>query len=144
MATHSSILALENSHGQRSLGRLQLMGWQSDTRAIKHSREQHMYTYIYIYMHAHTHRYTHTHTHIPILFQIIFPLKLLYNIKQSSLCYMVGPCCLSILNIAVCICQSPNPWLPLPHPCFLSDNHKFIFEVWGSISYISSFILFLF
>ena len=28
MATHSSILALENSHGQRSLGRLQLMGWQ--------------------------------------------------------------------------------------------------------------------
>ena len=37
------------------------------------------------------------HIHVPILFQIIFPFRLLYNIEQSSLCYTVGPCWLSIL-----------------------------------------------
>ena len=31
------------------------------------------------------------HIHVSILFQIIFPFSLLYNIKQSSLCYTVGP-----------------------------------------------------
>ena len=31
-----------------------------------------------------------THTHICILFQILFPIWLLQNIKQSSLCYTVG------------------------------------------------------
>ena len=46
------------------------------------------------------------HTHVPILFQIIFPFKLLHNIEQSSLCYTVGPCWLSVLNIAVRTCQS--------------------------------------
>ena len=40
-----------------------------------------------------------------ILFQIVFPIRLLYNIEQSSLCYTVCPCWLSILNIAVCTCQ---------------------------------------
>ena len=47
-----------------------------------------------------------THIHVSILFQIIFALSLLHNIEQSSLCYTVGPCRLSILNIAVCTCQS--------------------------------------
>ena len=44
--------------------------------------------------------------HIPvsILFQILFPFRLLGNIEQSSLCYAVGPSWLSILNIAVCTC----------------------------------------
>ena len=45
------------------------------------------------------------HILVSILFQILFPFKLLHNIEQSSLCYTVGPCCLSILNIAVCTCQ---------------------------------------
>ena len=31
-----------------------------------------------------------THTHVSILFQILFPIWLLQNIKQSSLCYTVG------------------------------------------------------
>ena len=39
------------------------------------------------------------HIHVPILFQILFPLRLLYNIEQSSLCYTEGLCWLSILNI---------------------------------------------
>ena len=37
------------------------------------------------------------HLHVPILFQILFPFRLLQNIEQSSLCYTVGPCLLSIL-----------------------------------------------
>ena len=43
--------------------------------------------------------------HISILFQILFPFRLLQSIKQSSLCYTAGPCWLSILNIAMCTCQ---------------------------------------
>ena len=34
------------------------------------------------------------------------PCRLLHNIEQSSLCYTISPCWLSILNIAVCPCQS--------------------------------------
>ena len=45
------------------------------------------------------------HIRISILLKILFPFKLLYNIEQTSLCYTVGPCWLSILNIAVCTCQ---------------------------------------
>ena len=39
-------------------------------------------------------------------FQILFPFSLLQNIELSSLCYLVGPCWLSILNIVLCTCQS--------------------------------------
>ena len=42
---------------------------------------------------------THTHTHI--LFQILFPYKLLLDIEYSSLFYTVGLCWLSILYIIV-------------------------------------------
>ena len=52
--------------------------------------------------------------HISILFQILFPFGLLQNTEQSSLCYTVGPCWLSILNIVVCIWQSQTPSLSLP------------------------------
>ena len=38
---------------------------------------------------------------VSILFQILFPFRLLQNTKERSLCYTVGPCWLSILNIAV-------------------------------------------
>ena len=36
------------------------------------------------------------HIYVPIPFQILFPFRLLHNIEQSSLCYMVGSCWLSI------------------------------------------------
>ena len=49
------------------------------------------------------------HINVSILFQILFPFRLLHNTKQSSLCYTVGPCWLSILNTAVCTCQSHTP-----------------------------------
>ena len=48
-------------------------------------------------------------THVSILFQIIFPFRLLQNIEQSSLCYTAGPCWLSILNIVVCTRQPQTP-----------------------------------
>ena len=43
------------------------------------------------------------HIHMPILFQILFLFMLLQNIEQSSLCYTVGPCWLSVLLTVVCM-----------------------------------------
>ena len=74
------------------------------------------------------------HIHVSILFQIIFPIRLLQNIEPSSLCYTVGPCwlsilfyflnfislysrfLLSILYILVYICQSQSPNSSHHHP----------------------------
>ena len=47
-----------------------------------------------------------THIHGSVLFQILSLIRLLQNIEPSSLYYTVGPCWLSILNIAVCTCRS--------------------------------------
>ena len=38
-----------------------------------------------------------------ILFQILFHCRLLQGIEYSSLCYVVGPCCLSILYIVLAL-----------------------------------------
>ena len=57
--------------------------------------------------------YTYRHTHI--LFQILFHYRLLQGIEYSSLYYIIGPCCLSMLYIVVCICWSQIPNLSLPH-----------------------------
>ena len=51
--------------------------------------------------------YTHTHTHIynyiySFFFFIFFSI-MVYFTEYSSLCCTVGPCCLSILCIVVCI-----------------------------------------
>ena len=66
-----------------------------------------------------------------ILCKILFPFRLLDNIEQSSLCYTVGPCWLSILNVAVCTCQSPtfNVFLPFPLPTrgLFPSNCYFLF-----------------
>ena len=43
------------------------------------------------------------HIQESILFQLLFPFRLLHNIDQSSLYYTVGPCQLSILNIGKAI-----------------------------------------
>ena len=61
------------------------------------------------------------HIHVSILFQILFPFRLLQNIKQSSLCYTVGPCWLTILNITVYTCQSQT----------LNVLIKYIFKKWS-------------
>ena len=50
-------------------------------------------------------------------FYILFHYGLSQDIEYSSLCYTVGPCCLSILNVIVCIYQpqTPSASLSLPH-----------------------------
>ena len=58
---------------------------------VQHS-DSVLYIYICIYV------------YIYILFQTLFPYKLLQNIEYSSLRYTVGPCCVSVLYIVVCIC----------------------------------------
>ena len=79
------------------------------------------------------HTYVCVCMHIYILFQILFHYRLLQDTEYSSVCYTVGPCCLSILYIVVFIClpQTPNLSLPLAFPF---GNHKFVFCVCGSIS----------
>ena len=46
-----------------------------------------MYMYMYIY----------------ILFQILFPYRLLQNIECSSMCYTVDPCWLSVIYIYIVV-----------------------------------------
>ena len=41
---------------------------------------------------------------IYILFKILFHYGLSQDIEYSSLGYTIGPCCLSILYIVVCVC----------------------------------------
>ena len=45
------------------------------------------------------------HIHVSILPQTPLPSRLPHNIEQSSLCYTVGPCALSVLNITVNNCM---------------------------------------
>ena len=47
--------------------------------------------HIYIYIH------THTHT----LFKILFPYRSLQTIQKSSMCYTVGPSCVSVFSLLV-------------------------------------------
>ena len=42
--------------------------------------------------------------YIYIFFQILSHYRLLQGIEYSSLGYIVGPCCLSLLYIVMCIC----------------------------------------
>ena len=49
------------------------------------------------------------HIHVSILPQTPLPSRLPHNIELSSMCYSVGPCWLSILNIAVCTCPNQTP-----------------------------------
>ena len=44
------------------------------------------------------------HTHVAILSLTSLPSRLPHSTEQSSMCYTVGPCWLSILNIAACAC----------------------------------------
>ena len=74
------------------------------------------------------------------LFQILFLYRLLQNINYRSLCYIVGPCWLSILYVVV-HCVNPK-LLIYPSPPSPFGNHKVIFYACGSISvwYINSLV----
>ena len=47
--------------------------------------------------------------HVSILSTIPLLSRLPHHIEQNSLYHIIGPCWLSILNIAVCTCQSQTP-----------------------------------
>ena len=47
---------------------------------------------------------TQLYIYIYIVFHILFHYGLSQDIEYSSLHYTVGPCCLSILYMTVCIC----------------------------------------
>lgn len=57
--------------------------------------------------------YTHAYIYIYIY---IFLYGLSQDVEYSSLCYTVGPYCLFILYITVCICSSQTPPPPFPQP----------------------------
>ena len=57
-----------------------------------------------------------SYPYIYIIFHILFHYGLSQEIEYSSLCYTVGPYCLSITDIILCICQSQIPSLSLPTP----------------------------
>ena len=64
------------------------------------------------------------HMHVSILPQTLLPSRLPHNIEQSSLCYLVGLCWLSILNPLIC----------------LTNNHIFILFIFLGLpthSYVS-------
>ena len=74
----------------------------------------------------------HLHTHI-FFFQILFPYRLLENIKNSSLCYTVGPCWLSILYLVVGLSISL-------YNIFFCSNNTELFDLLdsGEFNFISS------
>ena len=49
------------------------------------------------------------HVYVSLSPQTPLPSSLAHNTEQSSMRYTVGPCRLSILNIAVCTCPSQTP-----------------------------------
>ena len=74
--------------------------------------------------------------HVSILPQPPLPSRLPCNIEQSSICYIVGHCWLSILNTAVCRCPS----LTVPFSHLPPGNQKFILKVCESVCFESKFI----
>ena len=50
-------------------------------------------------------RHAAIHMHLSTLPLTPLPSWLSHNIEQSSICYIVGPCWLSILHTAVCTCS---------------------------------------
>ena len=61
-----------------------------------------------------SHSYTYIYMHT--FFHTIFHHVLTQEIGYSSLCYTVGPHCLSILNVSICIYQPQTPVHPTPPP----------------------------
>ena len=133
LATHSSVLAwkiawTEEPGGLQSMGSQKLgHDWATNTFTFA-------YTYMYMYVCIYIYIY-YIHTHIYSLFQILFHYNFLGNI--------VGPCCFSILYIAVYICQvqASNVSLSCPFPwitkvCFLGR--------WVCFCFVNKFICIIF
>ena len=131
MATHSSILAwiipgTGEPGGLRSMGSHRVRHDWSDLAAAELTNNVTLVSCVQQHDSA-------IHIYASICFQIIFPFKLLQCIEQSSLCYTVSACRLSIFNIAVCICWSQTPQLSLPSS-FPSGNYKFLLYICECVS----------
>ena len=61
------------------------------------------------------------HIRVSIPRQTPLPSRGPYNTEQRSLCFAVGSCCLSVLNIAVFTGRSH-----IPQPSLPPRNHKFV------------------
>ena len=130
MATHSSILAWEIPWTEEP-GGLQSMGSQ---RAGYDWATKHIHTHVYFYWSivdlqcctnlCCTAKWL---SNIDILFYILFHYGLSWDIEYNSLCYSVGLCWLSILNVIV---VTTNPKLPvypsLPHPLATASWELFV------------------
>ena len=73
-----------------------------------------------IYIYTHTHTYTHIHLHI------LFHCGLCQDIEYNFPCFAVGPCCLSILYITVCIVNPELPSFPPPLSSRLATTDPFL------------------
>ena len=61
--------------------------------------------------------------------------------QYGALCGTVGPCCLSLPHLPVCICRWQSPNLSISHPLPHWDP-KFVFLHSSSVLYTSSFVSF--
>ena len=64
------------------------------------------------------------HIHVSILFKILYPIRLLQNVEQSSLCYIVGPLSVIHFKYRSVYLSLPNS-LTIPPPTLPPGNHKF-------------------
>ena len=104
LATYSSILAWRIPWTEEP-GGLQSKGLQSWTRP----KWLNMHTLLVnnvVTVSGGQQRNSAVCIYVSILPQTPLPSRLLHNTEQSSLCYTVGPCQLSVLYIAVCTCPS--------------------------------------
>ena len=70
----------------------------------------------------------------------LFIFKFFYRILSSFLCYGVGPCWLSVLNIAVCSCQSQTPYICFNSwtvVLFIDNRNFFLWWFWFEIQDLS-------
>ena len=148
VATHSSILAWEIPWTEEP-GGLWPMGLQkSQTQFSNYTTTTiSLCAYLYIYRYRYRYRYRYhifflvlfyfgvfsysiwrdsvTHIYVSVLFQIIFPFRLLQSMEQSSLCYTVWPCWIYILSIVVCTSCQPQTlslFLLTPFPLVTTNS----------------------
>ena len=65
--------------------------------------------------------------------RLCLEIMVLQDIESSSLCCIIGPCCLSILSVVVCTASPKLLIYPSLAP-FPFLNHKFVVCVYESVS----------
>ena len=65
--------------------------------------------------------------HTYAFFFTFFSIMVYHNIEYSSLCYTIGPCCLSVLHVIVCLPIPDSQAIPL---LSTSRHHNSILCLW--------------